>query len=554
MRKWPEAGPSRRPGLFPVYGAVFFLMPFAGGLYFPWQSGLAAAVQAAALLWQIGRSRCLRWPRSPVPWCCGLVLLAGALWNLAKGIDPGAAGDGLLRLAACGLFALLVFQWDADRRKELLALLPLSGAAMVLVTLLAGLHPGLRPFFYENSRMAGPFQYANTFAAFLLVGLAVERPPGRRILYGAASLLLLFGIVASGSRSALLLLAGLLVFRLVRRRPEKGFWLAVLGVAVLSAGCALVGNGWVFARFARPEAFSTLWGRLLYMKDGLHLLAEHPLGVGYLGWFYLQRMVQTGVYNVRFVHNDWLQLALDYGLPAALAAGGWVLYRLRRGACAPPVVLLLGLHCLADPDFAFLWMAFVFLLALSPRTELPCLVLRGRTAATVCVTCAACLFLLRGAADGAFRLGNLPLARALDPWDTELATEEMLTRTSLADAAEDARSILERNPFQAIAWQILAEDAMDRGAYDTMATAQRQAVVVRKYDQTVYDEALNRLQYALSNGWDRTRAAEEMSWLLAHMDAALENTDPLAWRLKDQPELAFPERVRLMIHLMEQAQ
>lgn len=87
-----------------------------------------------------------------------------------------------------------------------------------------------------------------------------------------------------------------------------------------------------------------------------------------------------------------------------------------------------------------------------------------------------------------------------------------------------------------------------------MATAQRQAVVVRKYDQTVYDEALNRLQYALSNGWDRTRAAEEMSWLLAHMDAALENTDPLAWRLKDQPELAFPERVRLMIHLMEQAQ
>lgn len=546
MRKLPD-----RSAPFAAGCIVFFLLPFAGGLYFVWQWCLAALLLAALLVWQALASGRLRCPCSPLTWLCLAVMAAGAGWNLAFGIDRSAAWDGLLRLAACGLFGLWLLQWDPARRRQLLDLLPRMGTLMVLLCLAAGLHPDLRPFVYENSRMAGPFQYANTFSMFLLAGLAVHRTPAglRRF---AVDALLLFGIVASGSRSALLLTAGWLVWLLFRRRPGPRFWLPLAVVAGVALLLAFAADGWIFARFFRPGAFSTLWGRLLYLKDGLRLLAGHPLGVGYLGWFYLQRMIQTGVYNVRFVHNDLLQLALDFGLPAAAAAALWVVCRLRRGCCAPGLAVLLCLHGMADPDQSFLVMAFLLLAALSPAwEEASARNLPGRLAVLLAAA-ALVVFLPRGAADGAYRLGDLSLARTLAPGDTELATEEMLASADLEEAAAEARRILQNNPYQAIAWQILAEDAMSRRDFDTMATAQRQAVLLLKYDQSLYDEALRRLQYALQNGWAADRAADQMGWLLQQMDDTLAATDPLAWRLRDQPELAFPEQVRLMIHILEQ--
>lgn len=543
----------RRLHPFAVYQVLFVLLPFAGGGYFTWQWTLMTLVHGAVLLWQVCLAGRLVLPRSRTAWGCGAVLLAGAVWNLFSGIDQSASREGLFRMAACLLFALLMGQWKAEQRLRLLRLVPVSGAAMVLVSLAAGFSPALRPLLYENDRMAGPFQYANTFALFLLVGLAVRtrnRPTPVRMAMDA---LLLLGIAASGSRSGILLLGGYLLYLLVRHRPGWKFW-AVLGAVAAGIACyAAWQDGWIFARFVQEDVFSTLWGRLLYMKDGVRLLAGHPMGVGWLGWFYLQRMIQTGVYNVRFVHNDLLQLALDYSLPAAAAALWWAARRLRKGACSPAAAVLIALHCLADPDLEFLWMAFLFILALSPAEDLPAPALKGRAAGCLLAVAVMAAVLPGGAADGAFRLGNLSLAYRLNPGDTEIATARMLQGTDLSRAAEEARTILDNNPYQSIAWQILAEDALSRGDYDTMAVAQRQAVILLKYDQTLYDDALARLETAAREGWSADRAVEEMVWLLDRMDTTMAETDPLGWKLKDQPELAFSTETRLMIHMLDTA-
>ena len=87
-------------------------------------------------------------------------------------------------------------------------------------------------------------------------------------------------------------------------------------------------NLYGFSRFMKMDINSrTLQGRLLYWEDALRMLIKHPLGLGYMGYFYLQQAEQTGVYSVRFVHNEWLQWLLDYGI---LAGVGGVMYFIRQ--------------------------------------------------------------------------------------------------------------------------------------------------------------------------------------------------------------------------------
>lgn len=543
-----KAAPKQ--GLFRVMAILLIVYPFNGGLYAPWQWGVALLCNGTLLTLVWISTKHIRLLSSPVSAMFLAVIAVGAVCNLKIGLDPDASWMGMLRLCGWMLFALLVLQWPLEQRRRLLMCVPVSGAVAVAVSLLAGLNPVWRPFFYEAGRLAGPFQYANSFALFLLIGLMMLPSAWPRWLWGGIALLLLFGIVATGSRSGLILLVLWFAFALVRHHQACRV-LPLLGIiAIAGIALALWNDGWVFARFLKTNSLSTVWGRLLYNKDGIRLLLQRPLGVGYLGWFYLQRMIQTGVYNVRYVHNDWLQMALDYGLPAALALLGLVIWRLRKGVLCPMAAVCIALHCLLDPDLEFQCLMFFWILALTPCTEVPARPLRYPLVPCLFAWIAMLLILPRTAADISYHFGG-NLASRLSPADTEYATQQMLQASTLSQAAEQARVILDRNAFVPIAWQILAEDALSRGAYEDMATAQRQAVLLLKYDQTVYDEAMDRLQMAQQMGWDENSDLEQKIWLLDFCDATLDSTDSLGWVLRDVPEIGFPESTKLLLRMQQ---
>ena len=554
MRKRPDAEARRMSAPSRMAQAVFWLTIFAGGGYFPWQWGLAALLCAGAFVWQAAVTGTLRLPGGKTELACGGVMLCGGVVNLFTAVDPGGGREGLLRMLVFLLLLLALLQWDRERRETFLDGLPAAGAVMVLVSGAGYWIPSVRPLLFSGGRMAGPFQYANTFALFLLLGLArIQRQQGRRRWLAGG--VLLAGIAASGSRWTMILLAGWLAWMAARRKLDRrwALLLTVCGLAVLIPAAA--GGGWVFSRFIGENAFSTFWGRLLYWRDAASVLAERPLGAGYLGWFYLQRAVQTGVYNVRFVHNEWIQMALDYGIPAALAAAGLVVCRLRRGCLSPETAVLICLHSMADPDLQFYGMLLILALALSPAGECraalsaPCGKRLAAAAAAAVSVFAGC----RGAADLALQTGSPAAACRLAPYDTEAAVERMLARGSLAEAAADAYVILARNPFVSAAWQIAAENALDCGAYGRMAAAQREAVAAQKYDQAVYDDALYRLTAAMENGWPAELAAAEMAWLLEYMDGVLADTSPLGWKIADRPELSFPPETRMRIRVLQRA-
>lgn len=539
-----------KQGLFRAMAILLIVYPFNGGLYAPWQWGVAMLCNGTLLTLVWISTKHIRLLSSPVSAMFLAVMAVGAVCNLKIGLDPDASWMGMLRLCGWMLFALLVLQWPLEQRRRLLMCVPVSGAVAVAVSLLAGLNPVWRPFFYEAGRLAGPFQYANAFALFLLIGLMMLPSAWPRWLWGGIALLLLFGIVATGSRSGLILLVLWLAFVLVRHHQACRV-LPLLGIiAIAGIALALWNDGWVFARFLKMDSLSTVWGRLLYNKDGIRLLLQRPLGVGYLGWFYLQRMIQTGVYNVRYVHNDWLQMALDYGLPAALALLGLVIWRLRKGVLCPMAAVCIALHCLLDPDLEFQCLMFFWILALTPCTEVPARPLRHPLVPCLFAGIAMLLILPRTAADISYHFGG-NLASRLSPADTEYATQQMLQASTLSQAAEQARVILDRNAFVPVAWQILAEDALSRGAYEEMATAQRQAVLLLKYDQTVYDEAIDRLQMAQQMGWDENLDLEQKIWLLDFCDATLDSTDSLGWALRDVPEIGFPESTKLLLRMQQ---
>ena len=541
-------------GPFLAYQIVFWLSVLTGGLYFPWQWGLVSLLYMGILAWQLVQSGRLRLPGGRVELACGGVILCFGIINVFIAADRGGGREGLLRLMVFLLFLLLILQWSANERKKILDALPFWGAVSVAVCGIGYWIPAVQPLLFENGRMAGPFQYANTYGLFLLLGFMRSLEHKRwqaRILGG----ILLIGIAASGSRWTMVLLAGWAVWMAVRRKLDRTALVVLLlgGLTVLVLAAAF--GGWTLSRFVDQRSFSTIWGRLLYLRDAFSLLADNPAGVGYLGWFYLQSGIQTGVYNVRFVHNEWVQMALDYGIPAAAAAGVLVFRRLKKGCLAPGLAVIICLHSMADPDLQFYGILSILALALSPAGECQYTISAsyGRSFAVSAAAVTAVLSVCRGVADFALQTGHPETACRLAPYDTEAAVERMLERDFLPQASEDAYRILSHNTCLSIAWQIAAENALDQGAYERMAAAQQEAVRTRKYDQAVYDDALNRLMQAMDAGWPAEYAVEEMVWLMDFMDEVLAQTSSLGWKISDQPELSFPPETRMQIRVLQQS-
>lgn len=230
-------------------------------------------------------------------------------------------------------------------------------------------------------RLAGFFQYPNTYALFMLICLviAVDKLNWDKIdwLWCAYAGIAVFGIIMSGSRTVLLLMLVLGAWYCVKRKlPGKVLLMAAGGCAVLVVLLWSTGVGKEVLIRVFSTNGSTFWGRLLYMKDAAGMILTHPFGLGYYGYHYLQTSCQTGVYSVVSVHNELLQLLLDVGiLPAILFYGMLVKSCISKNVSGRNRLLLLIviLHSLFDYDFQFLVIGMVVILLLEDENvkEIP---------------------------------------------------------------------------------------------------------------------------------------------------------------------------------------
>ena len=286
-------------------------------------------------------------------------------------IDRGMALIGFFRLLSILIFLIILMQYNKQERNELLLLIPLLGIVMIGISVMGYFIPVLNKFFIVNQRIGGFFQYPNTFALFLLIGFVIAyKHKDVYALTDVFMLILLIGIVLTGSRTIYVLTAFMLIYVV---KDDPGYIKKILVFAGALVAMIVIVNVFkidikLLKRLTQFSfSSSTLLGRLLYYKDGIKLMFSHPLGLGYLGYYYLEPSIQTGVYSVRYIHNDILQVALDVGVVPCVMFVSIIIRSLLSDDVDEVnkiILCLIMVHSLFDFDLQFISIFFILLLCM----------------------------------------------------------------------------------------------------------------------------------------------------------------------------------------------
>ncbi len=255
-------------------------------------------------------------------------------WH-AFSLTPDATLAALLSLLVPIAAMLTVSALSLHHRIMLLrAIVAFGVIATVLAALQVAAGASGAPILYETAHRGfgvGFFVNRNHQATLLLVAIVFAAVPGvlgtgaaRRVATLATIAFLALGILATSSRTALLLLPLALIVALalivgVRRsgRPLIGAaTLYLLGGALLSRTDLMQR---LFARFATVAEEL----RYQYWENSLYLIRESfPFGTGFGSFERVYRGVeplgQVSPLGINHVHNDYLELILEGGLPVAI--------------------------------------------------------------------------------------------------------------------------------------------------------------------------------------------------------------------------------------------
>ena len=472
-------------------------------------------------------------------------------------VDKGMAFAGFLKFLPLLLF--LICRRQEKKESELLQLLPYVGAAMTVISALGMLIPATRHWFSVADRLAGFFQYPNAFAIFLLVCQMLLWEKEKRNAWDYAVLaILLGGILYSGSRTAFVIavVANMAMLPVVAKKKLPAVLTLAAVVAVAGALIFMFRENPVIGRFLRFSLTeSTFAGRLLYMADALQLLLQYPLGMGYMGYSFVQQSVQTGLYSVTYVHNDFLQMVLDVGfvfaLPFVLGLIHWF-FRKEVKTGRKIMVAALCLHCLMDFDLQYVGI-FLLLLKLTETTEdKKPMVFPAWTAAPVAL-CA----LYMAVALGLSAFGLHQAAVAVYPGNT-VSNLKLLEQTAdPEDANTIADRILKTNKKYYAPYSAKAKYAATRGDFAALIDNKQKVFAANPFGYEEYEEYCQLLLTGISRYEKKGDSAsiavcrKELHSVLTMLRKNEERLSPLGRAIEDQPITQLPKDLENKIRALK---
>ena len=350
-------------------------------------STLLGLLLGVALVFQLvtSRRKSAHLPAAVPVWLAFLALSGFTLfWSVA----PRATADDFLILASQVLLfvAIVLTGFDATTLRRLETALLLGGVLIVTyglaqVTVLGGL-PG-KPEGGGAARFGDELLGANNQAAALLLPLAIAAaraltgPRNSRLLHGAATLLILFGILMTGSRGGLLATVVVLAAVLVLGPARVAIKVALAAAAAVVLLVVLVANpGGFGARQLEREGSS---GRTDIWAVGAHACRLYCLtGAGWGGFPVVYQQELAAVPEARIQergtnfepHNIFLLAAVETGvLGLVLVTLGLILallsaMRLPRAMRAPPaaavLATLLSSFFLSNLGYKFFWAVLIY--------------------------------------------------------------------------------------------------------------------------------------------------------------------------------------------------
>lgn len=410
-------------------------------------------------------------------------------------IDSGMAFVGFLKFLPVLLYMLLLMQ-DKGIKEHLIALLPYVALALGVLSLVLVFIPATRDYFTVSDRLAGFFQYPNTFALFLLVGeltaLSKEKLKPIDII---SALLLIILLLFTGSRAVFILavFSNVLIIFFRKGRKNKIILCTVLAALVLAVLLLLplLKSNEIFSRyFTISFGESTFVGRLLYYADAFPVILKHPFGLGYMGYYYIQQSIQTGVYSVMFIHNDFLQLLLDVGwIPCLLFVVGIIKSFFRKGNSAGKRIILLTvfLHCLFDFDLQFISMFFILLLFLNYNDGKQ-LELKKGAVFVFSFVITGLLSLYFAFALGLAHFGFNQAADSMFPGNTQNKVDLLIAEDDIVAQNTIADRIISQNEFVQIAYSAKARYAYSQGDFENLIKYKNKVFEIAPFSYEEYEE------------------------------------------------------------------
>lgn len=479
-------------------------------------------------------------------------------------VDSGMAFVGFLKFLPVLLYMLLLMQ-DKGIKEHLIALLPYVALALGVLSLVLMYIPITKDYFTVSDRLAGFFQYPNTFALFLLVGeltaLSKEKLKPIDII---SALLLIILLLFTGSRAVFILAVFSNVLIIFFRKGKKvkillGIVVAVLAVAVLLM-LPLFNNSEIFSRyFTISFSESTFIGRLLYYFDAFPLILRHPFGLGYMGYYYVQQSIQTGVYSVMFIHNDFLQLLLDVGwIPCLLFVVGIIKSFFRKGNSAGKRIILLTvfLHCLFDFDLQFISMFFILLLFLNYNDGKQFELKKGAVFVFSFVI-TGLLSLYFAVALGLAHFGFNQAADSMFPGNTQNKVDLLIAEDDIVAQNEIADRIISQNEYVQIAYSAKARYAFSQGDFESLISYKNKIFQIAPFSYDEYEDycymLIQGIQLYKQAGDEYSTEVCEQQLLktadrLDRLDDKLSN---LGRKIVDQPKTDLPDDIVKYINSLE---
>ncbi|MBE6562329.1 MAG: O-antigen ligase family protein [Ruminococcaceae bacterium] len=490
-----------------------------------------------------------------------LFYLLSSLWA----VDGGAAFAGFFRFMPVPLFLILLWQRDKDGKEKVTAYLPFIGVIMTAVSAGLAQIPALSEYFTVAGRLSGFFAYPNTFAMFLLVCLILTLTGGKFGVKNALyAIVLLGGILYSGSRTVFVLTAVsliLLIFTVKNRKVKIAVGAGLGAVALAAVLIALLSDGYsVFGRFLTISlSSSTFIGRFLYFKDALPIILEHPFGTGYLGYYYLQQEFQTGLYSVRYVHNDILQLALDVGIiPALLFVASIIrsIFSKNTSGTLRIILLVFTAHALFDFDLQFIGMFMLFITLLDTHSG-KTVILKKPVFFTVCTSVLSIMALWLTAAFALMSFGANEASARIYSANTQNDTVLLTEAETTAEMAEIAERILSRNAHVSVAYSAKAREAFSAGNFASVINHKKQVLRLAPFAYEEYEEYCTMLITGISL-YEQAGDIQSADYCRAELVSCAEKLYSLpekmsgeGKKIKDQPRIAFPQNITEYIEKTE---
>lgn len=321
---------------------------------------------------------------------------------------------------------------------------------------------------------------------------------------GILALLLLFGILASGSRTALVILVILIATLIYRRNTRK----RMVYVTVLCAGIGITAVGTALACGLADNivnvmntSLSTFYGRLLYVQDAIQLVPMNPLGLGAWGYFFTQGQIQTGVYAVQYVHNDFLQLFLDAGWIAGIALIVAIVRTLKSKQMPQvfkTILVFMSIFMLFDFHLQYLSIFIMVMLCLNyDAKDERQVTIKISKALQAIVMITVVINVYMGVALALKYFNQDEAYMQMYPYDTEIKLEQLESAQTLEESNAIAEDILKYNDSVSVVYGAKAEYAYSEYDFQAVSEYKLEEIRLSPYTRGNYRELIDMMNVGM---------------------------------------------------------